>query len=198
MFLRLQLCGKPVFLLCYLVCICSTLAGQTSSAGRFSKDENDKFTWYEVVHEPLPSDTLFSRMQGFLAAEGIKVLQSGQEMGGEGLFRISRSALVSAHPAARISFSFHMEWKEGKYRYWLTNFTSTPFKRNRYGQFELQQGISTPLEEEPGSLNRKNWEADLKSVEGAARRFSVRMRLAMARSAPAQASQPRVVKGSDW
>src|ERR1700743_2377598 len=50
------------------------------------------------------------------------------------------------HENGAMSYTLNIECKDGKYRYWLTDFVFTPYERNRYGVYVPVNGIEIPLE----------------------------------------------------
>lgn len=62
-----------------------------------------------------------------------------------------------------IHYNFKLEAKEGKYRYFFSDFKFQPYERNRYGKFVPVSGKYKPLEEDFKG-NKKDWEDHKESV----------------------------------
>ena len=51
------------------------------------------------------------------------------------------------HEDGELTYTLHIEFKDAKYRFWLTEFAYTPYQRNRYGVYAKVPGGETPLED---------------------------------------------------
>jgi hypothetical protein len=63
---------------------------------------------------------------------------------------------VLKHEKGSISYIVNIEFKDQKYRYWLTSFIFTPYQRDRYGNFVAQAGVNIPLEKALTKLDKKD------------------------------------------
>ena len=152
----------------------SSLAQKDKALAEMTKDENGKYIYYEVVEKnSISTDTLVERVAGFLKTKKLKDLSSkvGQ-VAATGKFIISKTAFVLAHPSGEVSYSFQFETKEGKYRFWLTDFMFIPYLRDRYGNFVPSTVKGTPLESDPGKLNAVEWTSYISSVNQQAAAFA--------------------------
>ena len=68
---------------------------------------------------------------------------------------ITYTSLIK-HESGEMAYTFTIECKEGKYRYWLTDFVFTPYEKNRYGVFVPQSGIEIPIENASSKLPQKD------------------------------------------
>ena len=124
-------------------------------------DERGKLIYYEVVVAgKTPADSLLTRAKTFLAADKkfkVSTLASDTALAATGKMMISKSALGMARPMGAVDYNFYVEVKEGKYRFWLTDFLFIPYSRDRYGNFVPETNIGVPLEREQGKLRAAEW-----------------------------------------
>ena len=128
-----------------------------------SFDEHNKYIYYQVVDMPgLTADTLHGRGLNFLKAFypkiKLKTIPGENNISGQGKFLSYSGVSVLKHEKGEIAFQLSIEFKDQKYRYWLTGFIFTPYQRDRYGNFVPQQGIDIPLENILSKFDKK--EAD--------------------------------------
>ncbi|GAA4210909.1 hypothetical protein GCM10022289_39030 [Pedobacter jeongneungensis] len=129
---------------------------------QFSKDDNGKFIYYKVVDSQLLSkDTLLQRAKSFVNVVYKKSMKAESitdtSILAKGTMVIDKTILVAGHPSGEISYNFVFEARNGKYRFWLTDFLYIPYQRDRYGNFVATTRIGTPLERNPGKLNAGAW-----------------------------------------
>lgn len=125
-------------------------------------DERSKLIYYEVVESTkTPKDSLISRASAFLNAD-VKRFKMVSVKGdtlveATGKMLISKNALGMARPMGAVDYNFYAEVKEGKYRFWFTDFVFTSYLRDRYGNFVPSTAIGTPLEREQSKLRAAEW-----------------------------------------
>jgi hypothetical protein len=129
---------------------------------QFSKDENGKFIYYKVVDSQILSKTiLLESAKNFVLSANKKTMkfESGTDSSvlAKGKMIIDKTILVAGHPSGEVSYDFVFEAREGKYRYWLTNFEYIPYQRDRYGNFVATTTIGSPLEKSTDKLNAGSW-----------------------------------------
>ncbi|RZK21624.1 MAG: DUF4468 domain-containing protein [Pedobacter sp.] len=129
---------------------------------QFSKDENGKFIYYKVVDSQVISKTiLLERAKNFVISANKKTMKfendTDSSVLAKGKMVIDKTILVAGHPSGEVSYEFVFEAREGKYRYWLTNFEYIPYQRDRYGNFVATTTIGTPLEKSADKLNAGSW-----------------------------------------
>jgi hypothetical protein len=141
-------------------CVCILFAKITlAQQDLLSFDEHNKYIYYQVVNMPgLPQDSLHERGLYFLKTAYPKttlktVTAEGVE--GEGKFLLYGGVSVLRHENGEISYELNIEFKDQKYRFWLTGFVFTPYQRDRYGNFVPQQGMYIPLENALTKLDKK-------------------------------------------
>ncbi|MFI5450548.1 DUF4468 domain-containing protein [Pedobacter sp. UC225_61] len=125
-------------------------------------DEQGKFIYYEVVPlEGTTKDTLVDRVVNYLKKQHkeiqFKSLQGDTAFIATGKMVVNKTLLVMSHPSGEILYRFQAEVKEGKYRFWLSDFSFIPYQRDRYGNFVASTTIGVPLERDPGKLNAAQW-----------------------------------------
>jgi len=181
-------------ILVILFSICSS--GLFAQQKNFSKDDQGKFIYYKVVDSVTANkNVLTSRASKFVndfykkqlkqsSATDSSVLANGKVV-------IDKTLLVVGHPSGELSYQFSFEARDGKYRFWLTDFGFVPYKRDRYGNFVASTTISTPLEKPVGKLNAGEWAAIQESAYSKALQFAVDFKKYMATDAPVQ---PKIKK----
>ncbi|GAA4313760.1 hypothetical protein GCM10023149_09650 [Mucilaginibacter gynuensis] len=153
---------KLIFAVAALLLVMKASA-QTDS---LSFDENNKYIYYQVVIQPnLKADTLYKRAVQFLKTaydkDKLKLDKEDKAKGsvtGKGGFMVSRKALVSTHEDAKIAYKLHIEVKDGRYRFWLTDYVVILYQRNRYASFEPVSGKDVPLELGLKKLGQKDFD----------------------------------------
>ncbi len=147
-------------------------------------DERGKLIYYEVVDaKGISKDSLTSRANWFLKKlpKSILVKKANDDTGivAAGKLLINKSALGMARPMGAVNYNFYAEMKEGKYRFWLTDFEFVPYNRDRYGNFVPTTPIGVPLEREPGKLAASEWASYLKITAKESKIFADRFKLAL-------------------
>ena len=124
-----------------------------------SFDEHNKYIYYQVVIMPaLPADTLRERGEYFLKTAYPKTVVKSvgvESLKGEAKFITYGGVSVMRHEKGEVAYEVNIEFKDQKYRFWLTNFVFTPYQRDRYGNFVPQQGVDIPLETASSRLEKK-------------------------------------------
>ena len=129
---------------------------------QFPKDENGKFIYYKIVDsQNIAKPILLDRAKTFFTALNKKTtkVQSSTDTSvlAKGKLVIDKTILVAGHPSGEVNYNFVFEVKEGKYRFWLTDFEYIPYQRDRYGNFVATTNIGTPLEKSADKLNAGSW-----------------------------------------
>lgn len=133
--------------------MCALLA-KTSFAQKeqLTTDDRDKYIYYQVADMPgLTADTLYSRclagLTQYYNGTGFKPLGAGgNAITINPLLIVYSNKSMAKHEDGEIAYTLHMEFKNAKYRYWLTDFIFKPYQRNRYSEFEKVPGVEIPLE----------------------------------------------------
>lgn len=129
---------------------------------QFPLDDNGKFIYYKVVDSQVViKDSLMQRAKHFLYSINRKSIQqqtlTDTSIIAKGKIVIDKTILVAGHPSGELSYRFVFEARNGKYRFWLTDFEYIPYQRDRYGNFVATTTIGTPLEKTPSKLTSGEW-----------------------------------------
>jgi hypothetical protein len=146
-----------------------------------SFDEHNKYIYYQVVEMPgLTADTLHERGLNFLKAFytkiKLKTTPGENNISGQGKFLSYGGVSVLKHEKGEIAFQLSIEFKDQKYRYWLTGFIFTPYQRDRYGNFVPQQGIDIPLENILSKFDKKEADDYLNETGAFCKQFGDRLK----------------------
>lgn len=125
-------------------------------------DERGKFIYYELVEAPgIMKEQLGERAAFFLKKKNkdlkLKTIQGDTSFVAAGKLIINKTLLVMSHPSGEVLYNFQTEVRNGKFRFWLTNFNFIPYQRDRYGNFVTTTSKGTALEDNPGKLNAAQW-----------------------------------------
>ena len=123
-----------------------------------SLDEHNKYIYYQVVDIPGASvDSLDKNALSFLKDFFPKIRPKHSDNGALSIGDkfLTYTSLVK-HENGEMAYTFTIECKEGKYRYWLTDFIFTPYEKNRYGVFVPVNGIEIPIENASSKLTQKD------------------------------------------
>jgi hypothetical protein len=167
-------------------------------------DEHNKYIYYQVVDQPmLAADTMYSRALYFLNAAypklKVKTDKTNESISGSGKFVVTSTMLLK-HEDGEISFTYNIESKEHKYRYWLTGFTFTPFKTDRYGQSVPVAGVEIPLETGIAKLTQKQVDSYLDQSGAYSKQFGDRLKQYMLRLSvtPVNETKTKVISTKSW
>lgn len=196
------------FLMFYTLFIPASCLAQTADKGiEMARDEQGKYIYYEVADKnSVPADSLYIRAAAFLKAKKLKKINKektadeSQQLTAEGKFVISKTAFVLNRPSGEVSYNFVFETKEGKYRYWLTDFLFIPYIRDRYSNFVPATPIGTPLEKSPGKLNASEWASYINAANKQAIAFATEFKeyLATGRKNTALSVPKKSVSTKNW
>jgi hypothetical protein len=161
--------------------VCILLAKVTwAQQDLLSFDEHNKYIYYQVAEAPgIPVDTLHMRGLYFIKTVYPKLkLKNTNEnnISGEGKFETYSSVLVLKHESGEILYQLNIEFKDQKYRYWLTGFTFTPYVKDRYGNFVPKLGIYIPLETAQSKLDKKDVDNYLNETGTFCKQFGERLK----------------------
>ena len=172
---------------------------------QFSKDDNGKFIYYKVVNSQTVSKaTLQKRALNFVNDFYKKQMklasQTDTSVVASGKLIIDKTVLVIGHPSGEVNYNFTLETRDGKYRYWLTDFEFIPYKRDRYGNFAASTTVATPLEKERSKLNAGEWKAIQQSAYDKAAKFGQAFEkyLATDIAVKSQPKAPQVISTKKW
>lgn len=157
-----------------LLCI----AGLLFSSGVFAQkdslafDENNKYIYYKTVDQPgFIADTLYNRGLYFVTkaypAKVLKLAKADKDanaLTGAGVFMVNKKNLLGSSEGGELAYTLKVEVKDGKYRYWLTDFVYQPYQRNRYGNVEPIAGGDIALEKASDKLSKPDFNAYLNQL----------------------------------
>ena len=138
---------KKLYLLIALVITAKLASAQKELV---TIDEHNKYIFYQVADMPgLTADTMYKRcLAGIKKKDGFKpVGEDGQAITARSKMMLYSNLSYVKHEEGELSYTLHIEFKDAKYRYWLTDFAFTPYQRNRYGVYAKLPGGDTPLED---------------------------------------------------
>jgi hypothetical protein len=170
-------------------------------------DENSKYIYYQVVSHPdLPADTLFNRALYFFKTaypqSTLKLIAADKEKGmvsASGNFLVSKKTLLTSHEDGSVAFSMRVDVKDGKYRYWLSDFVFNPYQRNRYNVYESIPGIYIPLEKSEGKIEKKDFAAYLDGVLTSSRKIGATLKQYMLKTSSLKKEAPiKKISTKDW
>lgn len=166
-------------------------------------DERGKFIFYEVVPTKTSADTLNARALEFIKKQ-TKELKYKKTQGDTafiaiGKLVINKTLLVMSHPSGEVLYNFQAEVKNGKYRFWLTDFEFIPYQRDRYGNFVASTTVGIPLENNPGKLNAGEWKEYKAQTAKYTKDFAAKFKNYMSSKAPIviPPTEKKVVK-KEW
>jgi len=168
-----------------------------------SFNEQNKYIYYQVVEQPgLITDTLQDRALYFLKTaypkNKIEKAQTSGNYTGTGKFLILSGALVK-HVDGEINYTFYIECKDQKYRYWLTDFVFTPYKVDRYGNSIPQAGIDVPLENSASKMDKTELDKCLDQAGTFSKQFGDQLKVFMIKaSALPKTEKKKVINTKDW
>lgn len=140
---------KKILFILTCVCLVQTTFAQKQ---QLTLDENDKYIYYQVVDMPgFNADTLYKRCLTGLTQYYHDSAEKPQLTPRISIIIHSKLIVynntgMAKHEDGEIAYILHLEFKDAKYRYWLSDFVLQPYQRNRYSEYEKIPGIRVPLE----------------------------------------------------
>lgn len=204
------------FYICYMKKILLGFVGLLFSSGALAQkdslafDENNKYIYYKTVDQPgFIADSLYSRGLYFLTkAYPKKVLKlakadkDGNALTGTGIFLVNKKGLMGNSEGGELSYTLKVEVKDGKYRYWLTDFVYQPYQRNRYGNVEHMHGKDVALEKASEKLSKADFTACLNQVLGSSKHVGDNLKAYMLKTSslekPAEVKKVKRVSTKEW
>src|ERR1700744_4469541 len=97
-----------------------------------SFDEHNKYIYYQVADAPgLSADSLHIKVTAFLKANypklKYKAVADAKNITANGKFLVYGGISVLKHEKGEIDFELNIEFKDQRYRYWITGFIFTPY-----------------------------------------------------------------------
>ncbi len=165
-----------------------------------SFDEHNKYIYYQVMDMPgFPADTLHNRGICFLKTVVPKVklkqtVAAGEtSISGAGKLITYTGIGIMRHECGEITYLFNIEIKDQKYRYWLTGFTFTPYKRDRYDNQVPEPGVEIPLEAASTKLDKRDITSYLNQTGAFCKEFGDKLKLYMVNAPKKDESIKKIV-----
>lgn len=150
----------------------------------------------------IPADTLMQRGLKFLKAAYPKTTvkqDNAVKTEGVGKFLVYGGLSVLKHEKGEIAYQLNIEYKDQKYRFWVTGFVFTPYQRDRYGNFVPQQGIDIPLEQAMAKLDQKDAGGYLDETGAFCKQFGEKLKLYLSRlPEPKKVETTKKVVTDNW
>ncbi|WP_316745715.1 DUF4468 domain-containing protein [Pedobacter gandavensis] len=169
----------------YLLCLwCFVgMSAVFAQEPQLSFDDRGKYIYYEVVSaKGKTAEELKQGAKAYfksLAAPKIQLSEQDSLWTGKGKLILHKTAFVLTRPTGEVRYQLYLDFKEGKYRFWLTDFSFVPYQRDRYGNFVPATPLGIPLEQRPGKLNAAEWESYGKATAKEAQLFADKFKRAM-------------------
>ncbi|WP_448700041.1 DUF4468 domain-containing protein [Mucilaginibacter sp. AW1-3] len=169
-------------------------------------NEHGKYIYYHVVNlNKDNADILLVRALDFFDMPGNKANfkvtdkdANTHTIDGTGFFTVSSSLSLAKHDDGKITFKLHIEIKEQKYRYWLTDFVFIPYYKDRYNNLVPQPGVEIPMENITKKINNKDAGHYLDECGTFSIKFGARLKKQM-ESAPVKTSNgKKVIVTEKW
>lgn len=133
-----------------------------------SVSEQNKYTYFKVGTAPA-TDVNAEALAAYLKKNvaGVQSINvSGAAITGKGGVVVYKQGLISGQEEGRIDYKLAVDFKDNKYRLVITDFTFTPYQRNRYGVFAPVDNLSVPLENEKSKFSEKQLNGYLDKLGG--------------------------------
>jgi len=170
-----------------------------------SIDEHNKYIYYQVVPQPgLTIDTFQNRTAYFLKVNypknKINKGISAEDITGTGKLLMLTGISAAKHIDGEVSYTFNIEYKDQKYRYWLTDFVFTPYYVDRYGNSVPKLGIEIPLEDGTSKLEKGQLNNYSIQISNYSKQFGDRLKqyMLMISAAPVKDNKKKVITTNNW
>ena len=190
---------KKVFaFICFVVVAKLALAQKDSLAF----DDHGKYIYYKVVNAAAGTNAnvLYGRcLAWFNATADKKTLKltkpdaGNTACAGGGVFTVSKKGSLGKHEDGGVTYKLFVEIKDGKYRYWFTDFVYTPYQRDRYNNYVPVAGLEIPIEKADTKEDKKDVEHYLDECAAFAIRTGKKLEQYMAQQ-PQAAKKDTVAK----
>jgi len=172
---------------------------------QLSLDEHNKYIYYQVTSQPgLTADTFQNRTLYFLKTNYPKnqVNRTGtaESITGTGKLLMLTGITVAKHIDGEMRYTFNIEYKDQKYRYWLTDFVFTPYYIDRYGNSVPKPGIDIPLEDGASKLDKGKLDSYSIQISNYSKQFGDKLKqyMLMISATPAKENKKKIITTKDW
>lgn len=170
---------------------------------KLTTDERDKYIYYQTADMPgLSADTLYNRSmngltQYYHGTGFIPAGKNGKEITINPILIVYSSKSLARHEDGEIAYTLHLEFKDAKYRYWLTDFIFRPYQRNRYSEFEKVPGVEVPLEKVKSKYGDQALSNYQEQIVGFAKQIGENMKIYIA-TPQKKGIQPEKINIKNW
>lgn len=184
---------KKILLLIVGLSISGMVSAQKSL---LSVDENNKYIYYQVVDMPgFKADSLQKNMVLFMKEfypkeKSLKFTSSEASVKDKFL---TYTSLIK-HESGEIAYALNIECKDGKYRYWISNFVFTPYEKDRYGMFVPVNGKDVALEKASDKLQKKDVEGYFEQTGAFCKQLGDKLKKYIKEGKPQQPKEDKPVK----
>lgn len=119
-------------------------------------EHTNKYIYYQVAEQSGTSGhQLFTR-----CLDGLQKDFSKKELKavGDSQIVVTSKLLLNGgmfkHEEGEIAYKYIIEFRDGKYRYWLTDFVYTPYQRDRYNNYVPVPGKEVTLEQAKNKVDK--------------------------------------------
>lgn len=138
----------------FFILVCALFAKATfAQKQQLTLDENNKYIYYQVVDMAgFNADTLYNRCLAGLtqyyhnSSAKKPVVLAASSITINSVLVVYNNTSMAKHEDGEIAYTLHLEFKDAKYRYWLSDFVLQPYQRNRYSEYEKVRGVQITLE----------------------------------------------------
>jgi hypothetical protein len=183
----------------------STVKVAVAQKDSLSFDEHNKYVYYHIVDLPgLTADTFQNRMLYLLKTtfpeNKISTSSTLDNISGTGKFMVLSGISVVKHVDGEIKYTFHIQYKDQKYRYWLTNFIFIPYKTNNYGNPGPQFRLAVHLDNGAKKISATKFNRYINETGGYCIRFGNEVKKYMDSLAKERIHEHRkkIDLGKDW
>lgn len=148
---------KKLSIILIFLCLSKLLHAQKEL---ITLDEHNKYIYYQIQEQPnVSADSLYVRslkyLEKFYPKKSFKSLGSAstQVLINDKMMAYTATSMAK-HEAGEISYILTVEFKDAKFRYWLTDFIFKPYQKNRYSIYEPVPGVSYTLENMPAKIDK--------------------------------------------
>jgi hypothetical protein len=170
-----------------------------------SLDEHNKYIYYQVVQQTgLTADTFQNRVLYFLKTNypknKINKSEVVETITGTGKLLMLTGISVAKHIDGEVNYTFNIEYKDQKYRYWLTDFVFTPYYIDRYGNSVPKPGIDIPLEDGASKLDKGQVSNYSVQISNYSKQFGDRLKqyMLMVSATPTKENKKKIITTKDW
>jgi hypothetical protein len=160
-----------------------------------SVDENNKYIYYQVVDMPgIKADSLHKNAGLFMMDMYPKVTLQMTRSGISVKDKFLTYTSLIKHENGEMAYTLNVECKDGKYRFWVTNFVFTPYEKDRYGMFVPVNGKDISLEKASDKLQKKDVEGYFEQTGAFCKQLGDKLKKYMIEGKPKQPKEDKPVK----